>query len=60
MGISPGTIAGDLDSVETAEAVPPGAAGAAGGGIPGAASTEAPGPGPNAADAVGEAGTLTS
>ena len=60
VGISPGTIAGDLDSVETAEAVPPGAAGAAGGGIPGAASTEAPGPGPNAADAAGEAGTLTS
>jgi hypothetical protein len=57
VGISPGTIAGDLDSVETAEAVPPGAAG---GGIPGAASTEAPGPGPNAADAAGEAGTLTS
>ena len=59
VGISPGTIAGDLDSVETAEAVPPGAEGAAGGGIPGAASTEAPGPGPNAADAAGEAGTLT-
>jgi len=59
VGISPGTIAGDLDNVETAEAVPPGAEGAAGGGIPGAASTEAPGPGPNAADAAGEAGTLT-
>ena len=59
VGISPGTIAGDLDSVETAEAVPPGAEGAAGGGIPGAASTEASGPGPNAADAAGEAGTLT-
>jgi len=59
VGISPGTIAGDLDNVEVAGEVPPGAEGAAGGGIPGAASTEAPGPGPNAADAAGEAGTLT-
>jgi len=59
VGISPGTIAGDLDNVEVASEVPPGAEGAAGGGIPGAASTEAPGPGPNAADAAGEAGTLT-
>ena len=59
VGISPGTIAGDLDNVEVAGEVPPGAEGAAGGGIPGAASTESPGPGPNAADAAGEAGTLT-
>jgi len=61
VGISPGTIAGDLDNVETAEAVPPGAEEAAGGAPTGVPDTVGPGsaqgPGPGAAGAQPSAQT---
>ena len=61
VGISPGTIAGDLENVETAEAVPQGAEGAAGGAPTGVPDTVGPGsaqgPGAGAAGAQPSAQT---
>ena len=56
IGISAGSIAGDLDNVAAAEVANLDAEGAAGGSAPGA---EAPGPGPNSADAASEVSTIT-
>ena len=59
IGISAGSIAGDLDNVAAAEVANLDAEGAAGGSAPGVAGAEAPGPGPNAGAAASEVSTIT-